>query len=209
MEKGNLKIEEIIQAYLERGFGSMNKNDFEVWIFNEWRKLQDKDLSDYQVSKALKISETKVKRLKYKADLKYSFDEEQLLNKFFKLAEKANYKKDGDKLLFVINDKLLRQYINNILEESGRFMDSSFNSNIVSIYVDDFSFLLEKFNRIDKDKILERAKEKAETNHDFPQTIPGILKEMFLNLSKEKLGEITTNSIIDFIKYIKQEFTNK
>lgn len=209
MEKGNLKIEEIIQAYLERGFGSMNKNDFEVWIFNEWRKLQDKDLSDYQVSKALKISETKVKRLKYEADLKYSFDEEQLLNKFFKLAEKANYKKDGDKLLFVINDKLLRQYINNILEESGRFMDSSFNSNIVSIYVDDFSFLLEKFNRIDKDKILERAKEKAETNHDFPQTIPGILKEMFLNLSKEKLGEITTNSIIDFIKYIKQEFTNK
>ena len=209
MEKGNLKIEEIIQAYLERGFGSMNKNDFEVWIFNEWRKLQDKDLSDYQVSKALKISETKVKRLKYEADLKYSFDEEQLLNKFFKLAEKANYKKDGDKLLFVINDTLLRQYINNILEESGRFMDSSFNSNIVSIYVDDFSFLLEKFNRIDKDKILERAKEKAETNHDFPQTIPGILKEMFLNLSKEKLGEITTNSIIDFIKYIKQEFTNK
>ena len=209
MKKGNLKIEEIIQAYLERGFGSMNKNDFEVWIFNEWRKLQDKDLSDYQVSKALKISETKVKRLKYEADLKYSFDEEQLLNKFFKLAEKANYKKDGDKLLFVINDKLLRQYINNILEESGRFMDSSFNSNIVSIYVDDFSFLLEKFNRIDKDKILERAKEKAETNHDFPQTIPGILKEMFLNLSKEKLGEITTNSIIDFIKYIKQEFTNK
>ena len=163
MEKGNLKIEEIIQAYLERGFGSMNKNDFEVWIFNEWRKLQDKDLSDYQVSKALKISETKVKRLKYEADLKYSFDEEQLLNKFFKLAEKANYKKDGDKLLFVINDKLLRQYINNILEESGRFMDSSFNSNIVSIYVDDFSFLLEKFNRIDKDKILERAKEKSES----------------------------------------------
>lgn len=209
MEKENLVIKEIIQAYLERGFGSMNKNDFEVWIFNEWRKLQDKDLSDYQVSKALKISETKVKRLKYEADLKYSFDEEQLLNKFFKLAEKANYKKDGDKLLFVINDKLLRQYINNILEESGRFMDSSFNSNIVSIYVDDFSFLLEKFNRIDKDKILERAKEKAESDHDFPVTIPDILKEMFINLAKEKLGgklvDFTTNGIIDFVKHLKQE----
>lgn len=204
-----MEIENVIQLYLKRGFGSMNKNDFEVWIFNEWRKLQDKDLSDYQVSKALKISETKVKRLKYEADLKYSFDEEQLLNKFFKLAEKANYKKDGDKLLFVINDKLLRQYINNILEESGRFMDSSFNSNIVSIYVDDFSFLLEKFNRIDKDKILERAKEKAESDHDFPVTIPDILKEMFINLAKEKLGgklvDFTTNGIIDFVKHLKQE----
>ena len=202
-------LSKVIQQYLDRGFGSMNKNDFEVWIFNEWRKLQDKDLSDYQVSKVLKISETKVKRLKYEADLKYSFDEEQLLNKFFKLAEKANYKKDGEKLLFVINDRLLRQYINNILEENGRFMASSFNSNIVSIYVDDFSFLLERFNRIDKDEILKRAKEMAENNHDFPVTIPDILKEMFINLAKEKLGDklvdFTTNGIIDFVKHLKQE----
>lgn len=202
-------LSKVIQQYLDRGFGSMNKNDFEVWIFNEWRKLQDKDLSDYQVSKVLKISETKVKRLKYEADLKYSFDEEQLLNKFFKLAEKANYKKDGEKLLFVINDRLLRQYINNILEENGRFMASFFNSNIVSIYVDDFSFLLERFNRIDKDEILKRAKEMAENNHDFPVTIPDILKEMFINLAKEKLGDklvdFTTNGIIDFVKRLKQE----
>ena len=88
-------------------------------------------------------------------------------------------------------------------------MDSSFNSNIVSIYIDDFYYLLKTFKEIDEDKILKQAKEIAETNHDFPQTIPGILKEMFLNLSKEKLGEITTNSIIDFIKYIKQELANK
>lgn len=59
-----MEIENVIQLYLKRGFGSMNKNDFEVWIFNEWRKLQDKkdkNLSDYAISKELKISETKVK----------------------------------------------------------------------------------------------------------------------------------------------------
>lgn len=212
MKKGNLKIEEIIQAYLERGFGSMNKNDFEVWIFNEWRKLQDGGLSDYQISKALKISETKVKRLKYEADLKYAIDlnnESELNERFFELLQNAKYKKENSKIQFVIKDKLLRSYINDCLEKNGRFMDSSFNSNIVSIYIDDFYYLLKTFKEIDEDKILKQAKEIAETNHDFPQTIPGILKEMFLNLSKEKLGEITTNSIIDFIKYIKQELTNK
>lgn len=211
MSKESITIEEIIQSYLERGFGSMNKNDFEVWIFNEWRKLQDKNLSDYAISKKLKISETKVKRLRYEADLKYSSDndDDKLQEHFFELLKNAKYKKENSKIQFAIKDKLLRGYISDCLEKDGRFIDSSFNSNIVSIHVDDFSFLLERFNRIDKDKMLKQAKEIAESNHDFPITISEILKEMFMNLTKEKLGnklvDFTTNGIIDFVKRLKQE----
>lgn len=211
MSKESITIEDIIQSYLERGFGSMNKNDFEVWIFNEWRKLQDKNLSDYAISKELKISETKVKRLRYEADLKYSSDndEKKLQEQFFKLLENAKYKKENSKLQFVIKDKLLRGYISDCLEKDGRFMDSSFNANMVSIYVDDFSFLLEQFSKVERKKIIERAKKEAEANHDFPITISDILKEMLINLAEEKLGDklvnFTTQGIIDFIEKFKKD----
>ena len=75
----------IKEVYLERGFGTMNKNDFEVFIFNEIVKdpqgilefsKKDKDdkplkPSNYDLSILLKIPESKVKRLAYEADLKY------------------------------------------------------------------------------------------------------------------------------------------
>ena len=44
-------MQELIEKYLEHGFGSMNKNDFEVFIFNEIINSQEhKDKSNYELS---------------------------------------------------------------------------------------------------------------------------------------------------------------
>lgn len=207
MSKESITIEEIIQSYLERGFGSMNKNDFEVWIFNEWRKLQDKNLSDYAISKKLKISETKVKRLRYEADLKYSSDndDDKLQEHFFELLKNAKYKKENSKIQFAIKDKLLRGYISDCLEKDGRFMDSSFNSNIVSIYISDFIFLLEQFECIDKKEIVKEAKKRIESCSDcgLPENFAGIIESMLVDLGGKYIGELTTKSICNFIKRFK------
>jgi hypothetical protein len=51
-----------LSDYLSRGFGSMNKNDLEVWVFNQL--LQDpnkQNYSDYDFSIELRIPQTKVK----------------------------------------------------------------------------------------------------------------------------------------------------
>ena len=53
----------------------MNKNDFEVFIFNEYRKRGRK--SNREMSLELKIPESKVKRLAYEADLKYGYTDKQ------------------------------------------------------------------------------------------------------------------------------------
>ena len=205
-----MQLTEIIQSYLNRGFGSMNKNDFEVWIFNEWRKLQDKDLSDYQISKELKISETKVKRLKYEADLKYSSDnnDEKLQEHFFELLKNAKYKEcknENNKIQFAVKDKLLRGYISDCLEKDGRFMDSSFNSNIVSIHISDFIFLLEQFECINKKEILKEAKKRIESCRDcgLPENFAGIIESMLVDLGDKYIGELTTKSICNFIKGFK------
>ena len=202
-----MEVMEVIEQYLNRGFGSMNKNDFEVWIFNEWRKSQSKDLSDYQISKELKISEAKIKRLKYEADLKYSFNEVELLDKFFCLVEKAKYKKEGEKLIFVISDKLLRQYITSVLEDDGRFLESSLTSSTVSIYIDDFIFLLEKFkfNEEERKNIEELVLQKEE-NNDFQLSFSEIIKSFLEDVGNKYIGAVTTATIK---KYLETKLNHK
>ena len=78
-------MKKFIQDYLQRGWGSMNKNDFEVWIFYQLLQNDDyslKEASDYQIAIALRIPESKVKRLRYESMLKYGLLEEQAENLF-------------------------------------------------------------------------------------------------------------------------------
>ena len=67
-----LTLNEVISKYLEKGFGTMNKNDFEVWIFHYLLEHELQGKKNYEISIALKIPESKVKRLRYEAELKYS-----------------------------------------------------------------------------------------------------------------------------------------
>ena len=200
-----MNINDVIKEYLNRGIGSMNKNDFEVWIFNEWHKTQN-NLSDYEISRNLRIPESKVKRLKYEASLKYSNEDnvDDLKKIFLEDIKIAKYKKESSKLQFVVKDKVVRQYISDLLTQDGRFLESSLTSETVHIYVDDFIYLLDILNvSINKDKIIKEAEKKAESNHDFPTTFTDILKSILEDCSNKKIGPITTETIIRYIKDFK------
>lgn len=74
-------MKKIIESYLERGFGSMNKNDFEVFIFS-WLIQNHSDYvntTDNEISWQLKIPESKVKRLRYEAELKFGNNDTEVL----------------------------------------------------------------------------------------------------------------------------------
>ena len=73
-----MELSSVINDYLSRGFGSMNKNDFEVWIFNFLLQEKLKGKSNFEISIELKIPEQKVKRLKYEAELKYGSPDKSL-----------------------------------------------------------------------------------------------------------------------------------
>lgn len=139
--------EKFLDVYLQRGFGSMNKNDFEVLIFHLLRETygKDKRMSNYQWSLDLHIPETKVRKLSYEADLIYQIhDAEQLKQSFFAILDKniSKFSSDGKKIQFVIEDKSLRTMLSADLKKLGYFADSSFNSEIVSVDLEAFSALL-------------------------------------------------------------------
>lgn len=143
-KEGEFAIE-FISRYSKVGFGSMNKNDFEVMIFDLLKKFGNlKGKSNYDISLELQITESKVKKLSYEAELKYNnHDAATFKNDFFKILEKSRYKRDTNKVLFSVEDKFLRTSISAKLKELGHFSDSSFNSEIISIDLESFIDLLD------------------------------------------------------------------
>jgi len=99
-------LSEEIYDYVNRGFGSMNKNDFEVWIFNEFLK-QNEGMLDSEISRKLKISETKVKRLEKEAYLIYGNEDkgikkisDDLIEKYLKYGLGRMNKNDFEVWIF-------------------------------------------------------------------------------------------------------------
>lgn len=140
-----MTVKDAIDVYLNKGFGSMNKSDFELWIFNEW--ISDHlhcTMSNYEISRELRLPESKVKKLRYEADLKYGNGTPEKRNEqIIALLEGAHLKRNGTQIQFVVEDVSLRKYIDHLLKQNGYFADSSFNSEVVSLTIDDWGKLLE------------------------------------------------------------------
>lgn len=123
-------MKKFIEDYLKRGFGSMNKNDFEVAIFNEILKDDEyRSLSDFALSRKLKITEAKIDKLRYEASIKYG-DQLDYAVEFLKVLNDAKTD-DGKVVKLLIPNKSVRQYVKSIMIEKRMIIDTSFNSQII------------------------------------------------------------------------------
>lgn len=180
---------EFISRYSKVGFGSMNKNDFEVMIYDLLKKYGNlSGKNNYDISLELQITESKVKKLSYEAELKYNnHNDKSFKNDFLKILEKAKIRKDTNKVLFSVEDKFLRTSISAKLKSLGHFSDSSFNSEIISIDVKSFIDLLDSIlDESEKEKIINDNKDifKDKTKIvDFKDVIQTLLNEAAVKLS--------------------------
>lgn len=176
-------VDSIINDYLNRGFGTMTKNDFEVWIFNYLLQNRPPNTSNYDFSVELRIPESKVKRLRYEASLKYGnpADTVQYNEAFQKLLANVNLKKGSKNVIqFAVEDMQLRKYLDSILKKKGRFADTSFNSEVVSITIDDLAILLDATSSEEQKKELLRK-----SNENGP----------FIDIAKKALGKIVEKAL--------------
>lgn len=196
-------MKRIIESYLERGFGSMNKNDFEVYIFS-WliQKHSDyKNASDNEISRKLKIPESKIKRLRYEAELRYgNNDTDVLWQKLRTYLSIVNYRKEEDNVLrFSIPDKQVRLFLKDQLQAGNRFCDSSFSENIVVISVDDLLYLLANggIPKEDYSKVIQQVKSTCKEK-DLPQSPTEIFKVCASDAVAKALSKV-----------LRQKFTDK
>ena len=115
---------ELLEKCFER-FGSLNKNDYEVALFHLLLMNGYADKSDHFMSKMLQIPESKVKRLRYESYLVYPKTDEELKEEFYALLKGRSYKMTNDnKIQFAVNDKMLRLYLNDKLDQPNGYDDS-------------------------------------------------------------------------------------
>lgn len=224
-----------IKLYLEYRFGSFNKNDFEVLIFQSILRHEKTGRSNYDLSRILRIPETKVKRLRYEADLKFNFESDYIANgpssseiqkehdtydkkkyhQFISIIENAQFKlSDRNKLQFHVEDIALRLFLENILIKKGSFADSSFNSNIVTISFSDLCLLLnydEEGKNFQKE-IERRAKDAIKEYNKEAGTSLSFNQSLILE-SIKTVGEVakTTGTALDMFsgKKFFDVFTDK
>ena len=174
---------EFMSRYSTRGFGAMNKNDFEVLIFDLLKKYGDLEgKSNYEISRTLQIPETKVRRLAYESDLKYSqLTEENITVAFFKIVANSKLRGDLNKVEFVIESKFLRTSIGAQLKKLGHYADSSFNAEIVRIHMDSFIDLLEHYyNKKAIERIVKDCKEAIKKDKDTTEITFKLILRKFL-----------------------------
>jgi len=188
--------EDFIERYSNRGFGSMNKNEFEVLIFDLLRRYGDlQNKSNYNMSLILRIPENKVKRLAYEADLRYpNGNADHVKEEFFRLIAKANFRSENKKIYFVVENQYVRSAINAKLKELGHFSDTSFNSEIVSVHLDAFIDLLYVYYPKEAVKrIVDDCKSVAK-NTEEEITFKSIMKQ-FVDGLANKTGGLVASSV--------------
>lgn len=205
--KSSLSVEgwDCMEMFVEtciRRFGTMNKNDYEVELFHLMMQQNSfKDLTDFQISILLQIPESKVKRMRYESDLRYPQyqDDKAFKAKLANLILQCKFRVHNDRIQFAINDKMLKLYINNLLMGDGRFLDTSFNANIISITAEDLLFILEQLDEKNDGTITKIRESLKEGKKDLPKTIMGALSDLLKNAPKEYIAKATTTQIADDI----------
>ncbi len=193
----------------------MNKNDYEIELFHLLRQNGYEKMSDFQVSLFLQIPESKVKRLRYECDLRYPKYEsdDNYKNELARLILNHQFRIHNDRIQFAISDKMLKLYINNLLMADGRFLDTSFNANIISVSAVDLIFILEQLSNQTKDRLLHIKDSIKDGETEFPKKLSEALKDLLKETPKAILTDMTSESmskaLLSFLDSLMGKMTKK
>ena len=184
-------MDKFIDDYLKRGFGSMTKRDFEVFIMHQLLQGKLKGKSNYEISRELRISEAKVKNLIYETKLKYpSTDDRLLLENFIDCLLKTKSKLENGQIKFIIEDVATRKYLDNLLKQNNLYSDTSFNSELVVIKPQSLCNLL---------KIVVSSKEGSALKDKILNTSDDIKKERIWKAVSNVVNSVTKGMVDNIV----------
>lgn len=187
-------VADAIKEYVHRGFGSMTKNDFEVWIFHQLINGELKGRTNREISIALRIPDTKVKRLRYEADLKWgSPDNDSAYHEaLVTVINKARFVREKKQILLVIEDTALLKYLDAKMKNANVAWDKSFNTE--NIYID-----FEQYETFCKEVLTEEYNETIqflnENNFKDANPIVQFFKDLGSKTREEVIKELADSAI--------------
>ena len=187
----------------------MNKNDFEVWIFVQLMTM-DKyaGKTNYELSLALRIPELKVKRLRYESALKTATSMEDYKLQVQKLLQNAQLRSNDKKILFQVEDVMLKLYISSLLKKEGRMIDNSFNPEVLVLHLADYEFLVKAvYKNEEVDNLIRKAQEiTKEKIVTWDKIMEWVISGAVSGAAGTLVNSVVDLTPIGMIKLIKQVF---
>lgn len=201
-EKAKKVLTEILDVYLDKGFGVMNKTEIETLLFHVLRKNKLLTGKCFDDSFTLQITEAKARKLIYESQIKYGERDKNALLRHLRVSvgeclTRAYFSNNNKTIKFAIEDKYLRIALNAYLREHDYFADTSFNTDIISIDENAFAKIIHILvPNYQNDEVMAKLKEvatkeetKAKTGEEFLRSLAGdIVSEASIEDLK-KLGK--------------------
>ena len=191
-------FDKIAQEYYVGNFGRMQKSDFETLLFSIYleqilnsSKGSPFSHSDYEFSKSLGISQSRVRTLRIKKELQYPRQDFNWQEEFFRISANARY--ENGKIKVHIPDPNLYLELKNAVEVAGGFVDLSLNGNsLLQVSPKDFFDLLVAVSgEKDRKVLLKKQKEKMEAENKDTKYLEGKpFKELAADFSIMAVGEL-------------------
>ncbi len=194
-------FDKIAECYYFKNFGSISKSDIDLLMFSIYiEQILDRTeadintYSDYTISKDLGITQSRVRNLKEKKELKYPYSDFEWKKSFERVSRNAIYE-DG-KIKIELRDKNLYNELKNCIECMGGFVDVQINNTLLQVsykyYVDFLCELEDEKSKIEKE--LKKILKKNGIEYFDNKTIKQQLIESGI--------DITENLICDIIEQI-------
>lgn len=191
----------IEQHYFIRNFGTTTKADFETLLFSEYIEHRIKNklpFDDYSLSKELGITQSRIRTLKERKELKYPYKDFTWQNAFAESVKNAKVDPNDHYVKMIIQDVNVMNEIRNFIEINGWYDECSLNKKLLRIPLDCFveiCYNSDVFDDVFSEKTKKAIKKisKAEDTtiqaflKDFSKDG---LKSLLMSASKEVISEV-------------------
>ena len=185
--------------YFKKNFGSMSKTDFETLLFSEYVECcidHGEPFDDYSLSKELGLTQSRIRSLKERKELKYprNNDPDWWKAPFAQAVKNANYDEKDHYVKFIIQDINVMNETRHFIEESGWYDECSLNKKLLSVPLDCFTEICldensigNLFNGEEKKAIRKIAKDHSDIKDFVDDFTKDGLKKCLMSASKETI----------------------
>ncbi len=135
-------FDEIYNMYFNRNFGSVSKADLETFLFSEYIDHclnENESFDDYTLSKELGITQSRIRALKERKELKYPREEFDWKESFINELNNAKYDENDHYVKIIIQDVNVMTEVRHYIEEHGWYDECSLNKKLLRIPLSCFS----------------------------------------------------------------------
>ena len=135
-------FDKIAELYFNKNFGSTSKADFETLLFSEYIEHHlryNHKIDDYTLSKKLGITQSRVRSLKERKELKYPYKDFNWKTAFASAVENAKYDEHDHYVKFIIQDVNVMNETRHFIEEKGWYDECSLNKKLLRIPLNCFT----------------------------------------------------------------------